>query len=159
MINPTELSPILQDMSLFAEFTEQEMEAFLGLVESVTAAADSIIVRQDDCGDAMYLILSGKARVVHHRDGKHFDLATLGAGDFFGELALVDDGPRSANVEAIEACALLRIDQGVIRALAGVFPSAAFKLLIAVGRMLVTRMRAGNRKYIDSLLLNANGKN
>jgi len=41
----------------------------------------------------------------------------------------------------------------VIRALAGIYPMAAFKFLVAVGRVLVTRMRKGNQKYIDSLLL------
>jgi hypothetical protein len=60
-------------------------------------------------------------------------------------------------VEAVDDCKLMQISQSVIRALAGVYPSAAFKLLIAVGRVLVARLRKGNQKYIDSLLL-ASGK-
>jgi CRP-like cAMP-binding protein len=158
MMNPAALSPVLRSMSLFEEFTEQEMAAFLDLVDPVTSPAGTIIVRQDDPGDSMYLLISGSVRVIHRRDGKQFELATLGAGDFFGEIALVDDGPRSADVEAMADCELLRLDQAVIRALAGVYPSASFKLLIAVGRLLVARLRAGNKKYIDSLLLSAGGK-
>ena len=47
---------------------------------------------------------------------------------------------------------MIKIEHGALRALAGVYPMAAFKFLIAVGRRLVTRLRHGNQKYIDSLL-------
>jgi CRP-like cAMP-binding protein len=89
---------------------------------------------------------------VHRRGGKEFVLATVKVGDFFGELALVDSGPRSADVETLTACKMLKIEHAALRAIAGVYPGAAFKLLIAVGRGLVQRMRNGNQKYIDSLL-------
>jgi CRP-like cAMP-binding protein len=100
----------------------------------------------------MYMLTEGSARVVHRRDGQEFELAILKVGDFFGELALVDSGPRSADVETLTPCTMLRIEHGALRALSGVYPGAAFKLLIAVGRALVQRMRRGNQKYIDSLL-------
>jgi len=64
----------------------------------------------------------------------------------------VDSGPRSADVETLTTCTLLRLEHGALRAIAGVYPNAAFKLLIAVGRALVQRMRRGNQKYIDSLM-------
>jgi len=64
----------------------------------------------------------------------------------------VDSGPRSADVESITPCSLFRIEHGALRAIAGVYPGAAFKLLLAVGRAMVERMRRGNQKYIDSLL-------
>ena len=138
---------------LFAEFSASEMEAFSALIERVEAAPGECIVRQDEPGDAMYVVVSGEVRVIHRRDEQEIELAVLKEGDFFGELALVDEGPRSADVEAVSACQLLRIPQSTIRALAGVYPSAAFKLLIAVGRILVQRMRRGNQKYLDSLLI------
>ena len=144
-------------MNLFAEFTEDETQAFLELVDPLTVKTGENIVRQDEHGDCMYILLSGKANVIHRKDGKQFGLATLGTGDFFGELALVDEGPRSADVEAAEDCTLLKIPQSLVRALAGVYPSAAFKLLVAVGRVLVARLRKGNQKYIDSLMLAAGG--
>lgn len=143
----------LRGMSLFAEFTSGEAQAILELVEQLKVKAGEKIVQQDEPGDCMFILIGGRASVIHHKGGKQFELATLGAGDFFGELALVDEGPRSADVEALEECMLLRLSQGVVRALAGVYPSAAFKLLVAVGRVLVARLRRGNQKYIDSLLL------
>ncbi len=63
----------------------------------------------------MYVLTEGSARVVHRRDGKEIELAALTVGDFFGELALVDSGPRSANVEALTNCTLLRIEHGALR--------------------------------------------
>jgi len=143
---------------LFSEFTAAELESFCILTESVEVGKGERIVHQDEHGDSMFVLLKGTADVVHRAKGKNIELARLGPGDFFGELALVDEGPRSADVEALEDCTLVAIPQSVIRALAGVYPSAAFKLLVAVGRVLVARMRKGNQKYIDSLLLSTMGK-
>jgi CRP-like cAMP-binding protein len=158
MTNGKEICDKLQGTPLFCEFTQDELLTFLDLVEWVDVKAGDAIVRQDEHGDCMYILVSGKAGVIHRKDGKHFELASMGPGDFFGELALVDEGPRSADVEALEDSKLIRIPQSVIRALAGVYPSAAFKLLVAVGRVLVARLRKGNQKYIDSLLLASGGK-
>ena len=122
------------------------------MIDKVQFAPGECIVRQDEKGDCMYVLIEGSCRVVHRRDGKEIELAVLNVGDFFGELALVDSGPRSADVETLTTCTLLRLEHGALRAIAGVYPNAAFKLLIAVGRALVQRMRRGNQKYIDSLM-------
>jgi CRP-like cAMP-binding protein len=150
-MNPEYLK-MLQAMPLFAEFTDAEMEGAVELLDQVQYAPGECIVKQDEKGDCMYVLVEGSARVVHRRNGKEFELAVLKVGDFFGELALVDSGPRSADVESLTTCTLLRIEHGALRAIAGVYPNAAFKLLMSVGRVLVLRMRKGNQKYIDSLL-------
>ena len=150
-MNPEYLK-MLQGLPLFAEFTDPEMEGALDLIDKVQFTPGECIVKQDEKGDCMYVLVEGSARVVHRRDGQEFELAVLKVGDFFGELALVDSGPRSADVETVTACTMLRIEHGALRAVSGVYPGAAFKLLIAVGRALVQRMRRGNQKYIDSLL-------
>jgi CRP-like cAMP-binding protein len=150
-MNPEYLK-MLQGLPLFAEFTEVELEGALDLIDTVKFPPGECVVKQDEKGDCMYVVVEGSARVVHRRDGKEFELAVLKVGDFFGELALVDSGPRSADVETLTDCTMLRIEHGALRAIAGVYPNAAFKLLIAVGRALVQRMRRGNQKYIDSLL-------
>jgi CRP/FNR family cyclic AMP-dependent transcriptional regulator len=159
MSNGIDTAGNLQGMSLFTEFTNDELQTFLELAERVNVKSGDKIVRQDELGDCMFILLAGQATVIHTKDGKQFELATLKAGDFFGELALVDEGPRSADVEAVEESTLLRIPQSVVSALAGVYPSAAFKFLVAVGRVLVSRLRKGNQKYIDSLLTSSVGRN
>ncbi len=143
---------------LFSEFTTEEIDEFIELCDASSASAGEVIVRQDDMGDCMYVLVSGEASVVHHSGGRDIDLATLKEGDFFGELALVDEGPRSADVCAVTDCVLLRITQAVISAVAGVYPTAAFKFLIAIGRIMVTRLRKSNQRYVDSLLFPLAGK-
>jgi CRP-like cAMP-binding protein len=154
----SELSAKLRPTPLFREFNEAEMDAFLNLLEPVTADAGQVVVRQDDVGDCMYIVVSGQCRVIHHKGGRDIDLAVLKEGDFFGEISLVDEGPRSADVVAVTAVSLLKISQAVISAVAGVYPSAGFKLLIAIGRTMVERLRLANRRYVDSLLFPLQGK-
>ncbi len=153
-----EMRENLRNKVLFAEFSDDEMDAFIDLLDRVEVAEDELIVRQDDAGDCMFILVSGQAKVVHHAEAHNIDLAVLQPGDFFGELALVDDGPRSADVRALEPCVLLKITHAALSALAGVYPTAAFKLLIALGRLLVDRLRRSNRRYVDSLLFPIGGK-
>lgn len=157
MSDPATTVPKIRDLVLFAEFTESELEALADLVDCATHQAGEHLVKQDDPGESMFIIISGSATVVHHAGGREFELATLKRGDFFGEIALVDQGPRSADVVAGETTETLDISQATIRALAGVYPSASFKLLVAVGRVLVARLRMGNKKYIDTLLMASEG--
>ena len=152
MSSTAEIREELRGKTLFREFNDAEIAAFVDLLDQREAAAGELVVRQDQLGDCMFIVVRGRARVVHHVGGEFVELATMKAGDFFGELSLVDSGPRSADVQALEYCLLLRIDIGAISALAGVYPNAAFKFLVAIGRILVDRLRQSNQRYIDSLL-------
>jgi CRP-like cAMP-binding protein len=153
-----ELCAKLHPTPLFRDFNDQELGDLLSLVEPVTAAAGDVVIRQDEIGDCMYVVVTGQCRVVHHQGTRDIDLAVLKDGDFFGEIALVDEGPRSADVIAVTDVSLLKISQSVIAAVAGVYPRAAFKLLIAIGRTMVSRLRMSNRRYVDSLLFPLEGK-
>lgn len=148
----------LKSTTLFHEFSEEELDEFIELCDPVSAPKGEVIVKQDDEGDCMYIVITGSAKVTHHKQGRDIDLATLKEGDFFGELALVDEGPRSADVVALQDCTLLKITQAVISAVAGVYPTAAFKFLIAIGRIMVDRLRQSNQRYVDSLLFPLAGK-
>jgi len=158
MITTSEIREKVKGKSLFVEFTDDELADFLELLDIVEAKKGEIIVKQDDSGDCMYILVDGSARVLHHREGRDINLASLQPGDFFGELALVDAGVRSADVEAEHDCTLLRITQAEISAAAGVYPTAAFKFLIAIGRILVGRLRQTNQRYVDTLLFPTQGK-
>jgi CRP-like cAMP-binding protein len=148
----------LRACPLFREFTGTELAEFVQLLDPREVNAGECIVKQDEAGDSMYLLVTGRAHVVHHRDGRSVELAVLEEGDFFGELALVDQGPRSADVSALEDCVLLGVTQPAMAALAGVYPMAAFKFLITLGRILVSRLRKSNQRYIDSMLFPLNAK-
>lgn len=158
MSNSSDISSKIKGHALFAEFNAEELDELVNLLDQYAAKDGETIVRQDDPGDCMYILVEGETRVLHHRGGREITLAVLKPGDFFGEIALVDSGPRSADVVAQGPALLLKVSQASIAALAGVYPTAAFKFLIAIGRFLVSRLRQSNQRYIDSLLFPVEGK-
>jgi CRP-like cAMP-binding protein len=146
-------SEILSKFKLFTGFKEEELATLLSLSDIQIFQPGERIVTEDETGLCMYVLLGGKVR-IHSRAGDHeVELAILDQGDFFGELSLVDDGPRSATVDALDRVQVLRITRMVVGVLAGVQPSAAIHLLAAIGRSLVNRLRDGNQKYLDLILL------
>lgn len=127
------------------------MSALVRLTDTVSFEKGAKIIEAGEEGICLYLLLSGSA-VVHAPppDGK-IELATLQVGDFFGEISLVDEGPRSADVVALEDCVLLRVTRTTIGVLAGLQPAAAVQILSSIGRELVKRLRTVNQKYLDIL--------
>lgn len=144
--------PRLQKFCVFAGLGTEELSALLKLTDVVKHASGSRIVRAGEEGHCLFVLIEGSVRVTIDVDGREIALADLETGDFFGEVSLVDDGPRSADVTAIDACVLLRITRTTIGVLSGLQPGAAIQILGAIGRALVGRLRASNQKYIDILL-------
>jgi CRP/FNR family transcriptional regulator, cyclic AMP receptor protein len=142
---------LLAKFTVFAELGRDELHTLLEQSAVETYSEGEIIIHSGEIGHCMYVILRGSVRVTVPDSGQ-IELARLSVGDFFGEVALVDDGPRSANVIATDVCELLCITRTTLGVLAGLHPEAAIQLLAAIGRSLVARLRKGNQKYIDLLL-------
>jgi rhodanese-related sulfurtransferase len=88
---------------VFAELPKEKWEGLSHAVEKLTLAPRSIVFRQGDPADCFYIITSGKVRVfMKDRDGLETQLSVLGAGESFGEMALLTGEVRSANVETLE---------------------------------------------------------
>jgi len=138
-------------LTLFAELNRDELQTLLHQSSREHFAAGAKIISFGDEGYCMYVILRGSARVTVPSPEGEVELAVLNAGDFFGEVALVDDGPRTADVTALEDCELLCITRMTLGVLAGLQPGAAIHLLASIGRALVSRLRVGHRKYMDLL--------
>jgi CRP-like cAMP-binding protein len=99
----------------------------------------------------MYLILEGEFRVRVCNNDKETILATLGAGEFFGDISLFDHGPRSADVVSNMDGVLLKITSAAIGKLAAEEPAVALPFLMAVGKTLAARIRSDNKRYFDSI--------
>ena len=99
--------------------------------------------------DSLYIMWSGRAKIFESRpDGREVILSIIGPGDFFGEMALLDDLPRSAGVETLEACEMMRISKAdFTRCLAN-----SFELTTRIMLRLVERLRHADRQ-IESLAL------
>lgn len=88
---------------VFGELPKEKWEEITHAVEKLTVAPRSIVFRQGDPGDCFYIITSGKVRVFRKdKDGLETQLSVLGAGESFGEMALLTGEARSANVETLE---------------------------------------------------------
>jgi len=99
------LEAVLQGVPFFAQLTAEQRKkvARIGVIQSV--GANQVVFRKGDTGDALYVMLSGAVQVSHtDRQGREVQLATLRAGDFFGEMALIDGEPRSALVATVTPC-------------------------------------------------------
>ena len=107
MYTTTEKILFLKGVSLFAEVPGEDLVALARSAEVVHAAAGKPVVREGEIGDALYVLLTGAARV--ERAGR--ELARLARGECFGEMAVLDREPRSATVIATEASQMLRIAQ------------------------------------------------
>jgi CRP/FNR family transcriptional regulator len=98
------------------------------------------IVSEGSLGDALFLVLSGEVAV--HRGPQTF--ATLGGGEFFGEMSLVEPAPRSASVTAMSASFLFRLPHDSLRTLISEDSQAASVLLVQVVKTLSERLRRAN---------------
>ncbi|ODS30861.1 MAG: transcriptional regulator of Crp family [Candidatus Scalindua rubra] len=89
----------------------------------------NIIFKENSIGKEMYIILSGKVKVIKERDGVETTLAILDEGDFFGEMSLFDNYPRSATVKAIGNVKVLEINQKSFLKKVSKDPTLAFRML------------------------------
>lgn len=144
---------LLAKFKLFAELDREELKTLLEQSTTVSYEAGERIISAGDSGHCMFVILRGSVAVTAKSNGEDVQLASLVAGDFFGEVSLVDDGPRSADVTTTSHCEFLCITRMTLGVLAGLQPGAAIHILAAIGRCLVARLRAGNQKYMDLILL------
>lgn len=141
----------LRRVKIFAELGDEQIAALLQYIQMLPIRQWAEIVKQGDPGDSMFLILDGEVRVRLMINGKESILATLGVGEFFGEISLFDDGPRSADIIANRDGMLLKVKVDDFRNLASKHPDVAAPLLMAIGRTLTARIRADNKRYRDSI--------
>lgn len=134
-------------LKLLAGMTAEQIDRFarFALVEEVPQWA--VIVKQGDCGQAMYIILRGELYVRLKAGKSETILAKLEVGDFFGDLSLFDRGPRSADVVAAVSSRLLKISITAFDRLSREAPDLATPLLRAIAKTLTARIRAGNKVY------------
>ena len=96
--------------ALFAELDEKELASIAAVAKTRHYAKDDVVFHADESGDVFCLIREGQVKVTMiSPEGKEIILSLLGPGDFFGEMALLDDEPRSATVIATESLDLVTI--------------------------------------------------
>ena len=142
----------LKAIPLFHDFADHEIDEFVSLTDPTLFRAGEFVMRQGQPGDCMYYVAEGLCRAMDKRGDRVVELADFTPGCIFGELALFDQGPRSADVLAVTDSILLKCTDGALHALAGVYPSAAFKFVLGTVREIGLRLRKANKRYVDHVL-------
>ena len=119
-IEPEEL---LRKVPFFANIPADDFTALAGHMRSQSVPAFETIIRQGERGDCLFLIARGVVRVSRTDHEKSHDLASLIAGDFFGEMALLHDEPRTASVQAVTPCTLYTLKRVDVKQAMQTWPS------------------------------------
>jgi CRP-like cAMP-binding protein len=146
---------VLQKIPLFQAIPDEELHPLASLLRERQYGRGAVIVSQGDPGDALFLIASGQVKVaVFAEDGREAVLSVLGEGGFFGEMALLDDEPRSAHVIAMTDSTLLQLRREDFRNRLRSSPELAVALL----KELSHRLRRADETIAGMALLDVNGR-
>lgn len=133
----------LKENVLFKDFSDKEIALLSKYVEEKTLPAPSTLFLENMKGESMYLIVSGAIRLSKMlSEGVEKTLTTMGAGDFFGEMALIEDGPRAVTAMVTEDTQILIIKRGEFEKLMEEAPRVAVKVVIGIYRTLSDRVRS-----------------
>ena len=145
---------MLRRVKILAEMTDQQLGRFVQFMEVQKVRQFGEVVKHDSHGDAMFLVLEGELRVRLMVEGKETTIATLGTGEFFGEMSLFDQGPRSADVLANQDSTLLKISASAFQKLMTEAPDLYAPFLLAICKTLTARIRADDKRLSAAVKLN-----
>jgi CRP/FNR family cyclic AMP-dependent transcriptional regulator len=146
---------VLKSVPMFAGFSQDQLYALVPMITRRSAPRGSAVMHEGDPTDSLYIVISGRFKVMMgEADGKETILSIIGPGEFFGEMGLIDDNPRSASVIAIEPSELLAVTKRAFRKCL----VENTELAMAVMRVLVRRLREADRKIGSLAMLDVYGR-
>jgi CRP/FNR family cyclic AMP-dependent transcriptional regulator len=145
----------LRRVPLFSGLTEPQLENLAGGSARRSYPKGRTIVAEGEPSQSMYILLAGRAKVQRSdSEGKEVILAVLSSGEFFGEMSLIDDAPRSASVITLEPCEFMAVSKEAFKAMLVQSP----EVTMAVMRGLVRRLREADKKIETLALLDVYGR-
>jgi CRP/FNR family cyclic AMP-dependent transcriptional regulator len=137
----------LRRVELFSSLKDRALERVASIAHEESYPTGANIFQHGDVGDKVYLILEGKVRIARQVPGIGEEaLAVLGPGQVFGEMALLDESPRSADALSHDGCKLLAISKENLDDLLFQDKDLAYEVLWSTVHMLVGRLRSPNDK-------------
>jgi len=139
----------LQNIPLFSGLDDNELEEIVAITSKRSYPKNNIIINEGDETNSLYLIMSGKVKIIlSDEDGKEITISILEPNDYFGELSLIDDEPRSARVVTTEQCQFCIIHKSDFNHVLDNNPGLVRNLMKGLSQ----RLRLAN-KNIESLAL------
>jgi len=143
------LLSILKEMPPFNELRKSELDEILRIVHERSYVAGEYIFLQDDPGIGLYFLLEGEVSIYRESLSKlKVKLANFTKGDFFGELALIDRGNRSASAVADANCKVGIIFKPDLEEVIKKKPKIGVAVLLGLSKIIITRLRNLNEEYI-----------
>ena len=122
----------LRRVPLFADLSDEDLEQLRQMATTISTSPGELVFEEGSPGDALYAILEGELEVTKRREGQDVVLAVRRAGEFIGEMSLLEQGPRSASVRSLQNSRLLVVSQAAFQTLLSCSPSAHLTILHAV---------------------------
>ncbi|HXE73919.1 MAG TPA: HEAT repeat domain-containing protein [Candidatus Nitrosotenuis sp.] len=137
---------VLRKVPLFAHLNLEQLEAISQIMTEVQYLEGEVIFREGDLGDQLYILVEGEVRVVkNYGTPQELHLTTLKAVSYFGEMAILDDEPRSATVVASRDARLLSLQGERLKELIFQMPEIAFEIF----RVLTARIRTADQRLLE----------
>jgi CRP/FNR family transcriptional regulator, cyclic AMP receptor protein len=150
----TDLRLLLSKVSFLQELTPDELDRVLAIARLVRYSKDAVLFKEGDPGAALYIVVDGAVRVSKVVPGaKEEAVAFMERGGCFGEMALIDEFPRSADAIAHTDCRVLFFDKHVLLDLLHADPVIARKILWAFCRTLSMRLRETTDRIVTLFTL------
>ncbi|MEO7742640.1 MAG: Crp/Fnr family transcriptional regulator [Usitatibacter sp.] len=145
----------LKAVPFFTQLNEHELEVVRSLASERSYAKTAVVLTEGEIGDSLYMIQSGKVKVViGDEEGREIILKILGPGDFFGEMSMIDKEPRSASVTTIEPATLLVLTHAAFERCVEQAP----RIAKVVMQILAHRVREADRKIGTLALMDVYGR-
>lgn len=141
---------IFRRVDIFAGLTDEELNHVNERFERLVVGANEAVISEGTPGDFFYIIMSGEVtinKVIPDPDSTQAPLTVMGPNEFFGEMALIDEFPRSASAIATKDSVLMRIAKDNFIELCSTHPTLLFNLI----RTLSFRLRETNTRFIEAL--------
>jgi CRP/FNR family transcriptional regulator, cyclic AMP receptor protein len=146
---------MLKNIPLFTYLTEQDLTALTAEAVTKSHPKNTVILNEGEKSDSLYVILSGKVKVMMSGpDGREIILTMLGPGEFFGELSLVDSQPRSATVATMEPSQFSVISKADFKRVMAKSPQMADHVM----QGLAQRLREADKKISSLALMDVYGR-
>ena len=146
----------LKSNKFFEGFLEKEIAELLKVSTIHTFNPGDYVVREHETSEQLFIILSGRisiGKVLYAGDEK--ELSVLTAGDFFGEMAFLDDSPRSASASCVEETTVVMLNKQSFERLAQRRPAITYKMTMKIARALAQRLRSTN-DLVENIFSNPN---
>jgi CRP/FNR family transcriptional regulator, cyclic AMP receptor protein len=146
---------LLRNVPLLSVLSEDELKLLARVVSRKSYARGSLILGAGDPTDSLYILISGRIKVfMSDLEGKEVILAILGPNEYVGEMGLIDNSPRSANVVALEPCEVVCISKPDFKRCL----SENFDMAMTVMRGLVKRLREADNQIGSLALMDVFGR-